>query len=167
MPHRAISPAVLPPPVPLSPARPGQRWVMHARAVLPAFALMAGGVAASVALLPLVGSGAWAVAVLAVALGLIGLLVSPTRRWRALGWAAGEGELHSAGGVWTRWHTVVPFARVQHIDVAQGPLERAFGVARLVVHTAGTAHAVVVLPGLSPDEAEALRDRLRAAIADE
>lgn len=140
---------------------------MHVRALVPTLALIAGGVAGSVALEPLTGPVAWTLAVVAVLLGLTGLLVSPTRRWRALGWAAGEGELHSAGGVWTRWHTVVPFARVQHIDVAQGPLERAFGVARLVVHTAGTAHAVVVLPGLSPDEAEALRDRLRAAIADE
>lgn len=154
-------------PVPLHPARPGQRWVLHARAMVPALALIAGGVVASVALTPLIGPVAWTLAATTLALGLYGLAISPAKRWRALGWAAEAGELHVAGGVWIRWHTVVPFARVQHIDIAQGPLERGARVARLVVHTAGTAHAVVVLPGLAPDEAESLRDRLRAAIADE
>jgi hypothetical protein len=55
-------------------------------------------------------------------------------------------------------------ARVQHLDVAQGPLERTFGVARLILHTAGTSHAIVVLPGISRPTAEELRDTIRAHI---
>lgn len=58
----------------------------------------------------------------------------------------------------------MPLTRVQHTDVAQGTIERANGVARLMLHTAGTAHAVVVLPGISREAAEQLRDTIRAAI---
>src|SRR3712207_7159370 len=42
----------------------------------------------------------------------------------ALGYALDGEELRVARGVWTRIETIVPLARVQHIDVAQGPLER-------------------------------------------
>ncbi|GAA3718661.1 hypothetical protein GCM10022268_28690 [Sphingomonas cynarae] len=62
---------------------------------------------------------------------------------------------------------MVPLSRVQHIDVSQGPVERAFGVARLILHTAGTSHAVVVLPGLSRVKAEELRDSIRVRIRPE
>lgn len=158
---------MLAPPIPLRPAQPGQRWVMHIRAIIPALALIAGGVTTGEALRPVIGPAAWALTAIMVALALYGLLRSPTRRWRALGWAVTEDELHAVSGVWTRTHTIVPFARVQHLDVAQGPVERLAGVARLIVHTAGTAHAVVALPGLSREEADGLRDTLRTAIAAE
>ena len=153
------------PPVSLHPAQPGQRWVMHVGALIPAVALSAGGVAAGAALARVVGGWGWAVTAVVATAALYGLLVSPAKRWRALGWAATAHELHSARGVWTRVHTIVPFARVQHLDVAQGPVERLAGVARLIVHTAGTAHSVVVVPGLSRPEADALRDRIRGAMA--
>lgn len=154
-------------PIPLHPAQPGQRWVMHGHALLPALALVAGGIAGGAALAERFGASGWAVTAMASLAALYGLLRSPTRRWRALGWAVTEDELHAASGVWTRTHTIVPFARVQHLDVAQGPVERLAGVARLIVHTAGTAHSVVAVPGLSREEAETLRDRLRATIAAE
>ena len=64
----------------------------------------------------------------------------------------------------TRIRTVVPFGRVQHIDVAQGPIERSFGLATLILHTAGTRGASVPLPGLLFDEAERMRDRIRVKI---
>jgi uncharacterized protein len=73
-------------------------------------------------------------------------------------------ELHIAQGVWTRIETVVPLARVQHIDVSQGPIERGFGVCRLVLHTAGTMNSRVVLPGLARATAERMRDEIRARI---
>jgi uncharacterized protein len=58
----------------------------------------------------------------------------------------------------------VPLERVQHIDISQGPLERGFGVCRLLVHTAGTMHSRVVLPGLARATAERMRDEIRARI---
>ena len=56
---------------------------------------------------------------------------------------------------------------MQHIDVRQTALERAFGVTALVLHTAGTAHSRVVLPGLARETAEAIRDEARSVIAQE
>ena len=94
-------------------------------------------------------------------------LVAPRRRYASLGYAIDDRELSIARGIWTRVETVVPLVRVQHIDIAQGPIERRFGVCRLVLHTAGTAHARVVLPGLSRPSAEAMRDAIRAHIVED
>lgn len=63
------------------------------------------------------------------------------------------------GVVWRRVINV-PRTRVQHTDVSQGPLERSHGLSTLIVHTAGTEHAQVALPGLSREDALALRDQL-------
>jgi uncharacterized protein len=100
---------------------------------------------------------------LAVLLAIL-LVYWPGRRYRAWSWREEEDELHIGWGVWTRVRTAVPFARVQHIDVAAGPLQRPLGLATLILHTAGTRGASVVLPGLAPAEAERLRDRIRAKI---
>ena len=94
-------------------------------------------------------------------------LWSPPRRYRAWGyWMDGE-ELRLRRGVWTRVHTLVPLDHVQHIDVSQGPLERALGICSLVLHTAGTLHSQIVVPGLTRDRAEAMRDEIRARIREE
>ena len=63
-------------------------------------------------------------------------------------------------GVFWRRIVNVPRTRVQHTDVSQGPIERSHGLSTLVVHTAGTEHAMVVLPGLSREDALSLRDQL-------
>jgi membrane protein YdbS with pleckstrin-like domain len=68
----------------------------------------------------------------AAALLLLGwAILIPRRRYRSWGYAMTEDELHIQHGLWNRTRTVVPFGRVQHIDVAQGPIERAFGVGHL------------------------------------
>lgn len=92
------------------------------------------------------------------------ILIAPARRYRAWGYRLADDELRVAYGVWTRVETHVPLARVQHVDVSQGPIERAFGVCRLILHTAGTANSVVVLPGLARAAAEGIRDEVRARI---
>ena len=56
--------------------------------------------------------------------------------------------------------TRVPRARVQHLDVHRGPLERSIGLATLVVHTAGSRLDAVALSGLELADAEALRELL-------
>jgi membrane protein YdbS with pleckstrin-like domain len=62
---------------------------------------------------------------------------------------------------------VVPFGLVQHIDVHQGPLERVYGLATLVLHTAGTHNASVSLPGLGHGDAMAMREEIRAHVKHE
>lgn len=63
-------------------------------------------------------------------------------------------------GVFWRAVINVPRSRVQHTDVAQGPLERSFGLGTLVIYTAGTDHAKVDLAGLDHATALAIRDHL-------
>lgn len=99
-----------------------------------------------------------------VGLALIALLTLPTRRWRRWGYALDDIEMRVARGHFWRVDTIVPLVRVQHIDVAEGPLERLFGLATLVVHTAGTHNSTVSLPGLRPETARAMRERIRAHI---
>lgn len=94
-------------------------------------------------------------------------LWAPPRRYRAWGYAMDGEQLAVRRGVWTRVHTVVPLDHVQHIDVSQGPLERSFGLTRLVLHTAGTLHSQIVLPGLRRETAERMRDEIRARVREE
>lgn len=142
----------------------GQLWVMRTHAAMFGAVLL---VAASIAdyvlrsELGLMGG----IALAPVALFVLWLvLIAPGRRFRAWGYAVEPEELRVRYGVITEVQTLVPFARVQHIDVAQGPIERAFGVSRLILHTAGTANSTVVLPGIGRGRAETLRDEIRAHI---
>lgn len=106
---------------------------------------------------------AWLIAAFTL-FGLAQLLFLPGRRYRFWAFRVDPDELHVHQGVFVRKETVVPFGRVQHTDTAQGPVERAFGVCRLVLHTAGTHNSVVTLPGLSRETADTLRDIIRAHI---
>lgn len=97
-------------------------------------------------------------------LAAIILLRLPQRRWQARGYVMAEERLRVVRGMLFHSDTVVPFGRVQHIDVDQGPLERAYDIATLTVHTAGSHNASVHLPGLKHADALAMRDAIRAAI---
>lgn len=109
----------------------------------------------------------WLAPAIVALIGLWSVLVAAPNRWRRWGWAWTGRELHVAHGWLTRSHTIVPALRVQHIDVTQGPVERTFGVATLVLHTAGTANSEVHLPGISRDTAETIRDAIRAKLSSE
>ena len=63
-------------------------------------------------------------------------------------------------GVFWRRKIIVPINRVQHTDVVQGPLERRYNLASLLVHTAGTRNATIRLPGILYQDAEDLRNSL-------
>ena len=97
--------------------------------------------------------------VLVAGVAAVALPVARYRRWR---YALRHEDLWIRHGVWWLVVTVVPLARLQFVDTRQGPLDRAFGLSQLVVHTASSG-ATTTLPGLDSDEAEGLRDRLAAA----
>jgi membrane protein YdbS with pleckstrin-like domain len=63
-------------------------------------------------------------------------------------------------GRWFRSELTVARSRIQHSDVAQGPVERSFGLATLSIHTAGTEHAEISLSGLAPEAARWIRAQL-------
>ena len=75
------------------------------------------------------------------------------RHWR---YEVAADALELRHGVVRRIHSAIPYFRVQHIDVAQGPVERAVGLARLVVHTA-SAGTDATIPGIAAVDAEGLR----------
>lgn len=144
---------------------PGQLGVMRARAFIVGGILLLAALAAETVLRTAVEGLPLGTVVLPVVLLLAWpVLAAPGRRYRAWGYRIDPEELHIAQGILTRTETVVPLARVQHIDVSQGPIERHYGVSRLVLHTAGTMNSRVVLPGLSRDTAESVRDEVRARI---
>ena len=76
----------------------------------------------------------------------------------------GSDRLRVVRGLVFRSDTVVPFGRVQHIDVSQGPVERAYGLGTLVLHTAGNHNASVSLSGLAHADAMAMREEIRAHV---
>ncbi|MFI6354169.1 PH domain-containing protein [Streptomyces sp. NPDC050743] len=119
-------------------------------------------------------------AVLGVATGLLpGLLVGPAwaavalvpvagaawcwrlvgRNWRSWRYAERADDLLISRGVLWREETVVPYGRMQLVEVTSGPIERRFGLATVQLHTAAAATDATI-PGLDPAEAERLRDRL-------
>jgi hypothetical protein len=146
---------------------PGLLRLMRVRAAIAALILLAAAYAGESALRETVRLPTGTLLLPALLLGLVLLFVLPPRRFRAWGYSMDVEELQVTRGTVTRVHTVVPLDRVQHIDVSEGPLERSFGICRLVVHTAGTLHSQVVVPGLRRQTAEAMRDEIRARVREQ
>ena len=81
------------------------------------------------------------------------------RQVRALGYAERQEDLIIRKGILFRSLVVVPYGRMQFVDVTAGPLDRLFGIAKVQLHTAASVTDAQI-PGLPPAEAELLRDRL-------
>jgi membrane protein YdbS with pleckstrin-like domain len=81
------------------------------------------------------------------------------RQVRALGYAERDDDLLIRSGVIFQRTLVVPYGRMQYVDVAVGPLERAFGLCTLKLHTAAPATNAAI-PGLPAAEGARLREQL-------
>ncbi|MDR2382024.1 MAG: PH domain-containing protein [Bifidobacteriaceae bacterium] len=81
------------------------------------------------------------------------------RRAHAIGYLEREADLIIRKGILFRSLKIVPYGRMQYLNVTAGPLDRAFGLAKLQLNTAA-ASLTAALPGLEPAEAARLRDRL-------
>lgn len=82
-------------------------------------------------------------------------------RYRVWVYQIREDSVYLERGVITHVRTIVPYVRIQHVDTSRSPLERALGLSTLVVYTAGSRGADVAIPGLQPDEARDLQQRLK------
>ncbi|MFG2194804.1 PH domain-containing protein [Streptomyces sp. NPDC048639] len=116
-------------------------------------------VAAAAVLWPLAGPG-WAALAALPLLALTGWgwwMIE--RNWRSWRYAERADDLLISRGV--LWHelTVVPYGRMQLVEVTSGPVERHFGLASVQLHTAAAASDARI-PGLLPEEAARLRERL-------
>lgn len=166
-------PTPLVPPHPLAdgtPRRLDPRYVPCARLAGWVWSLIV--LAAGPAVLGVLGlaaeAGALQLALLAAAwLALLALSIFmtvsfPQLKYRHLTWRLSPAGLEIRRGVVFRHVISVPRARVQHTDVARGPIERRFDLASLVVHTAGHQDSEVTLEGLEHGTALAIRDYLLA-----
>jgi uncharacterized protein len=115
------------------------------------------GALAGLAISPAVGIG------IAAAVVLAGLLAERflARRVAAWGYAERKDDLMVRRGVLVRRLSVIPYGRMQFIDVTAGPLERSLGLATVRMHTAAAASDARI-PGLDSAAAAALRDQLAA-----
>ena len=162
------SPNIDIPTLPETPLRPIERGWMHARRLSLALLLIPMAIGLTIldrlvlADSPVNPGGA--LAAVGWVLALTGIVVTPQRQWVRWGYALDGEALRVVRGFLFFTDTVVPLVRVQHIDVGQGPIERLFGIGHLIVHTAGTHNSIVVLPGLAPADAEAMRDAIRRRI---
>lgn len=108
----------------------------------------------------------WVGAVLTVATIGPGVVFARLQ-WRSWRWHDGPLALELRHGVLFRESSYIPYRRIQQIDLEHGPLDRAFGLTQLVVHTA-SATTDAHIPGLSADDATRLRHHLleRAGVDD-
>lgn len=143
---------------------PNYSHALRLRTTLTAIPFLIGALVAELVLreAAILPTGVIAGPVLLIAIALV--IRIPQSRYNARGYQISADRLRVVRGLLFRSDTVVPFGRVQHIDVDQGPLDRFFGIATLTLHTAGNQNASVALPGLGEELAREMREDIRAHI---
>lgn len=104
------------------------------------------------------GMWAWIVAGAITVVTLLTLIVLP-RQARALGYMLRDDDIVFRKGILWQRMVAVPYGRMQLVDITHGPMDRAFGIAKLKMVTAAATTGVEI-PGISQAAAEALRDTL-------
>lgn len=107
-----------------------------------------------------VGWWSWIAAGVLILLQIVSLLILP-RQARALGYMLRDDDVVFRRGILWQRFIAVPYGRLQLVDISQGPMDRAFGIAKLKMITAA-ATTNVSIDGLPQEAAEALRDTLIA-----
>jgi membrane protein YdbS with pleckstrin-like domain len=147
----------------LGPVEQGYRHVLRLRLLFLWLPLIAAGVAFDNLLIgdsPAYGLVSALMPLIAVAI----VALAPDRIYQRLRYGLTDRLLQVVRGWLFHTDTIVPFVRVQHLDVTRGPLDKMFGTATLIVHTAGTRNSIVTVPGLAPDRAAEIRDIIREHI---
>ena len=96
-----------------------------------------------------------------IVLGLIWLwqIIRQPRVYRRWGYAETQTDIYLTRGLAWRQLTSIPYGRMQMVNVSAGPVERIFGVSNVELVTSSTS-GTITIPGLDPNDAAALRDRL-------
>ncbi|WP_306919519.1 MULTISPECIES: PH domain-containing protein [unclassified Arthrobacter] len=105
----------------------------------------------------------WLAAALPAVVGLLALwrLLLIPRQVRAIGYAEREDDLLIRSGIFFQRVLVVPYGRMQYVDIGAGPVERGLGLCTLKLHTA-SAGTNAEIPGLPAAEGARLREQLSA-----
>ncbi len=128
------------------------------RAVLAAGSFLV-AIAGGLLLGQLVNRWLGALVAVAAAVGFVVGWVLIGRNQRSWRYAERQQDLLVSHGVMFRSLVVVPYGRMQFVDVSSGPVARAFGIATVELHTA-TPATDATIPGLRPEDAARLRDTL-------
>lgn len=83
----------------------------------------------------------------------------PKIRWERWRYEVREAEIELQHGLFIVSRTLIPMVRVQHVDTAEGPILRKYGLASITISTAATNHSI---PALETAEADELRNRISA-----
>lgn len=148
-------------------ASPTQEWSRvseQLRAMRRAITFVGGALLLAVLVIAAAASGVWLVLVIGacvLAVAVLAVLGVVDRNYRSWGYTERAADLLVTRGVLFRRLVVVPYGRMQLVDVTAGPIERKFGIATVRLHTA-SAGTDARIRGLPPDEAARLRDRLAA-----
>lgn len=105
------------------------------------------------------GAAGWAALAICVLVALRAV-VWPSLAFHRYRYAVRDDDLLVESGVLFRHTVSIPLDRIQHVDTRQGPLERLFGLSRVVVYTAAGISADGSIPGLDEAGADQLRDGL-------
>jgi membrane protein YdbS with pleckstrin-like domain len=95
-------------------------------------------------------------AVLGAAL-VLGTPVVPELRWRRWRWEVREHEIDLQRGILVVRRTLIPMARVQHVETERGLIDQALGLSTVEIHTAAGSHEI---PLLRDGDAGAIRARI-------
>jgi membrane protein YdbS with pleckstrin-like domain len=134
-------------------------WRMRRAEVTVAAAVLALFAGAAAALMA--GLMAAGITLALVAAGAAAALWFTRNRFRSWSYLERDEDLIVERGVLFRRLSVVPYGRMQFVDVTAGPIDRMFRLATVRLHTAAAASDARI-PGLERDEAARLRDRLAA-----
>lgn len=134
------------------------RYMWHRRLVALAVTLTAGPLGALIVERTggRLGALAWCAAVL-LGFGLAWVVAGQS--FQAWGFLERKNDLIITSGVFTRRVVIIPYGRMQFVDVTAGPIEQVFGLATVRLHTAA-ATTDARIPGLPVAVADQLRDRL-------
>lgn len=80
--------------------------------------------------------------------------------YRKKGYALRERDISYKEGVLWKSHTVIPFNRIQHSEVTQGPIQSVFELSSISIYTAGGGASDLTITGLQQKEAHQIKDFL-------
>jgi hypothetical protein len=139
-------------------------WVLRASMASTAIVTTAFVAAADIFLMPELELPQFIATGLIALLWLVLLIILPSRRVASVRFHMADDHIRIRRGFLYTIDTIVPFVRVQHLDVSQGMIERSLGLSSLTIHTSGVLNQAVTLPGLETATAHDMREAIHRQI---
>ena len=87
------------------------------------------------------------------------------RKYKVMGFVIREHDLTYKRGLFFFKQVTLPFNRIQHTEISNGPIERKFNLSSLKIFTAGGASSDLSISGLDPERAQELKDFIAKSVA--